>query len=124
MEVSENEIQELRIFISNLNSKKDCAVIVEGKRDSNALKQIGFTGRLLEFHQFGGLIKFADAVAVYPNLVILMDGDRKGKYLTRRIIEQLQHRTKIDLYFKKKLISITKGKIRFIEELSIYETLI
>ena len=124
MEVSENEIQELRIFISNLNSKKDCAVIVEGKRDSNALKQIGFTGKLLEFHHFGGLIKFADAVAVYPNLIILMDGDRKGKYLTRRIIEQLQHRTKIDLSFKKKLISITKGKIRFIEELSIYETLI
>ncbi len=33
----------------------------------------------------------------------------------------LEHRAKIDLSFKKKLVSITKGKIRFIEQLICYE---
>jgi hypothetical protein len=34
----------------------------------------------------------------------------------------LERRTRIDLSFKRKLVSITKGKIRFIEELSYYES--
>jgi len=34
----------------------------------------------------------------------------------------LERRTKIDLLFKKKLVSITKGKIRFIEQLVCYES--
>jgi 5S rRNA maturation endonuclease (ribonuclease M5) len=54
-------------------------------------------------------------------LIILLDGDRKGRYLTGKIIEQLQHRTKVDLSFKRKLVLITKGKIRFIEQLVCYE---
>ena len=121
MQVTEEEITELRNFINLLNSKDDSVIIVEGKRDSFALKKLGFSGRVLEFHKFGGLIKFVDSVAHYENLIVLFDSDRKGKYLTRRIIEQLQHRTRIDLSFKKKLISITKGKIRFIEQLRCYD---
>jgi len=50
-----------------------------------------------------------------------LDGDRKGRYLTKRIIGLLEHRTKVDLSFKKKLISVTKGKIRFIDQLVCYE---
>ena len=61
------------------------------------------------------------SVAKYKNIILLLDGDRKGRYLTKRIIKLLEHRTKIDLSFKKKLISITKGKIRFIEQLVCYE---
>ena len=124
MQVSEQEILDIRNFISNLNSKNNSVVIVEGKRDSSALKKLGFSGTVLEFHKFGGLNKFVDSVAQYDNLIILFDGDRKGKYLTGKIIEKLQHRTRIDLSFKRKLISITRGKIRFIEQLVCYESLI
>jgi len=122
MKVSEQEIQGIKKFIKNLNSKSKTVVVVEGKRDSAALKSIGYTGTVLEFHRFNGLMKFSDSVASYQSLIILFDGDRKGKYLTGRIIEQLQRRTKIDLSFKKNLVSITKGKIRFIEQLSFYES--
>lgn len=121
MKFSDAEVTEVKNFISILNSKKGSAVIVEGKRDSAALRKLGFGGKLLEFHRFNGLIKFADSVSQYPNLIILFDGDRKGKYLTAKVIEQLERRTNIDLSLKKKLISITKGKIRFIEQLSCYE---
>ncbi len=124
MQISEQEILDIRNFISLLNSKCNSVVIVEGKHDSAALKKLGFSGTVLEFHKFGGLNKFVDSVARYENLIILLDGDRKGRYLTGKIIEKLQHRTRIDLSFKRKLISITRGKIRFIEQLGCYESFI
>jgi len=121
MEFPETEIAEIKKFMDLLNSEKDGVVIVEGKRDSAALVKLGYSGKILEFHRFNGMIKFADSAAKYSRLILLLDGDRKGKYLTKKIIELLEHRTKIDLLFKKKLVSITKGKIRFIEQLVCYE---
>ena len=121
MEFPENEIADVKKFVSLLNSQKNCAVVVEGKRDSAALVKLGYSGKILEFHKFNGMIKFADSAARYRKLILLLDGDRTGKYLTKKIIDLLEHRTKIDLLFKKKLVSITKGKIRFIEQLVCYE---
>jgi len=122
VEFPENEIAEIKKFIDLLNSEKDSIVIVEGKRDSAALVKLGYSGKILEFHKFNGMIKFADSAAKYRKLILLLDGDRKGRYLTKKIIELLERRTKIDLLFKKKLVSITKGKIRFIEQLVCYES--
>ena len=122
MEFPESEIVEIKKFMDSLNSQTNCAVVVEGKRDTAALVKLGYSGKILEFHRFNGMIKFADSAAKYSRLILLLDGDRKGKYLTKKIIELLEHRTKIDLLFKKKLVSITKGKIRFIEQLVCYES--
>jgi len=122
VEFPENEIAEIKKFIDLLNSEKDGVVIVEGKRDSAALIKLGYSGKILEFHRFNGMVKFADSAAKYHKIILLLDGDRKGRYLTKKIIELLEHRTKIDLLFKKKLVSITKGKIRFIEQLVCYES--
>jgi len=124
VQTSAQEIQELRSFISTLNLQTNSVVVVEGKRDSVALKKIGYAGVILEYHKFGGLIKFVDSVAQYESVIILLDGDRKGRYLTGKIIFQLERRTRVDLSFKKKLVSITKGKIRFIEQLVCYESLV
>ena len=122
MEFPESEIAEIKKFMNLLNSQKDSVVIVEGKRDSAALIKLGYSGKILEFHKFNGMIKFTDSAAKYRKIILLLDGDRKGKYLTKKIIELLERRTKIDLLFKKKLVSITKGKIRFIEQLVCYES--
>jgi len=122
MEFPESEIAEIKKFINLLNSQKDGVVVVEGKRDSAALIKLGYSGKILEFHKFNGMIKFADSAAKYHKIILLLDGDRKGRYLTKKIIELLERRTKIDLLFKKKLVSITKGKIRFIEQLVCYES--
>ena len=122
MEFPETEIVEIKKFMDSLNSQTNCVVVVEGKRDAAALVKLGYSGKILEFHRFNGMIKFADSAAKYSRLILLLDGDRKGKKLTKKIIDLLEHRTKIDLLFKKKLVSITKGKIRFIEQLVCYES--
>lgn len=124
MQVTDQEINEIKKFVSELNLMKESVVIVEGKRDSSALKKIGFSGKVLEFHRFGGMIDFVDSVARHEKLILLFDGDRKGKYLTGKTVHLLQRRTNVDLSFKRKLTSITKGKIRFIEQLVFYESLV
>jgi len=120
--VTEQEIIELKNFIFELNSMKDSVVVVEGKRDSIALKKLGYSGKVLEFHKFGGMIDFADSVSKHKRLIILFDRDKKGRMLTGKTIQLLQRRTKIDLSFKKRLREITKGKIMFIEQLVCYES--
>ena len=124
MILTEEEIQDLRNFVELLNSQKKSVVVVEGKRDSFALKKIGVTRKILEYHKFGGMINFVDSVAKHENLIFLFDGDRKGKQLTCRAIQLLQRRTSVDLTFKRKLTRITKGKIRFVEQLICFESII
>jgi 5S rRNA maturation endonuclease (ribonuclease M5) len=122
--VTEQEIHEIRNFVFQLNLMKDSVVVVEGKRDASALKKLGFAGQIIEFHRFGGIVNFADYVARYEKLIILFDRDKKGRYLTGKTIQLLQRRTKIDLSFKRRLTLITKGKIRFVEQLVCYESYI
>jgi len=121
MKITASEIEGMKNFIALLNSKKDSIVVVEGKRDSAALEKLGFSGKICEFHSFKGLVKFADSMDSYKQMILLLDLDRKGRYLTSRIISQLEHRIRIDLSFKRKLAMITKGKVRHIEDLSRYE---
>jgi len=120
--VTEQEIHDLKKFVFQLNLMKDSVVVVEGKNDAIALKKIGFSGRIIEFHKFGGVVNFADSVAHYQKLIILFDRDRKGRHLTGKTIQILERRIKIDLSFKRKITAITKGKIRFVEQLVCYES--
>jgi 5S rRNA maturation endonuclease (ribonuclease M5) len=120
--VTEQEIHDVKKFVFQLNLMKDSVVVVEGKMDANALKNIGFSGKIIEFHKFGGIVNFVDAVAKYEKLIILFDRDRKGRHLTRKTIQLLERRIKIDLSFKKKLVSITKGKVKYVEQLICYES--
>jgi 5S rRNA maturation endonuclease (ribonuclease M5) len=54
-------------------------------------------------------------------IILLLDMDRTGKYLTSKILTQLQHKgNNVNLFYKKKLSRITNGKIRHIEELATY----
>ena len=84
MEFPESEIAEIKKFMDLLNSQKDSVVVVEGKRDSAALMKLGYSGKILEFHKFNGMIKFTDSAAKYRKIILLLDGDRKGKYLTKK----------------------------------------
>jgi 5S rRNA maturation endonuclease (ribonuclease M5) len=101
VEISGDEISDLRDFIVSLNCATESVIVVEGKRDSAALKSLGYSQQILEFHRFGGMTRFADSV-----------------------IEQLERRTRIDLSYKKRLMHITKGRISAIEELSQYEKIL
>ncbi len=114
------EISRVKDFVKSINSRHNSIIVVEGKRDEDALKKLGCSGRICQFHSFKGLIKFADSMPKYNNLILLLDSDRNGRYLTKRIIAQLQHRMTIDLSFRKELTIVTKGKVKNVEDLFMY----
>ena len=122
MKIETQDISKMYEFVKSLNSTHDSIVVVEGKRDEDALKKLGYRGKICQFHSFKGLVKFADHMPKYKNLILLLDSDRKGRYLTKRIISQLQHRMTVDLSYRKELTAITKGRIKNVEDLSIYVT--
>jgi 5S rRNA maturation endonuclease (ribonuclease M5) len=112
-------IKDINDFVLSLNaeSSKNSIVIVEGKRDMEALYYLGYNGNIKAYHHYRGTTNFVDHCAVnYKKLILLMDSDKKGKIITKKILSQLNGRI-IDLNYKKKLLQITKGKIKKIEEI-------
>jgi 5S rRNA maturation endonuclease (ribonuclease M5) len=113
-------IERLRGFIGMLNeeSERGSVVVVEGKRDAQALSSIGFTGNPAVFHHFKGISDFIDNHS-NRKIILLLDMDRTGKYLTSKLARQLQARmSSVSLGYKKTLVKITNGKVRHVEELS------
>jgi 5S rRNA maturation endonuclease (ribonuclease M5) len=112
----------VREFIESLNNecKAGAIVIVEGRKDGIALREIGFKGEILVYNNFKGIINFVDHVSRKGRKVILLlDRDRKGKSLTSKILKKLEILCPHDsLYYKKKFVKITHGKIMCIENLS------
>jgi 5S rRNA maturation endonuclease (ribonuclease M5) len=95
-------------------------VIVEGKKDVEALCYIGFKGNIKAYHHFRGATNFVDHCTMnYKKIILLLDSDRKGKIITKKIISQLNGKD-IDLTYNKKLQRITKGRIKKIEEIKTY----
>jgi 5S rRNA maturation endonuclease (ribonuclease M5) len=112
-------IKDIDDFILSLNveSNRNSIVIVEGKRDIEALYYLGYKGNIKAYHHYRGTTNFVDQCALnYKKLILLMDSDKKGKIITKKILSQLNGRT-IDLNYKKKLLQITKGRIKKIEEI-------
>jgi 5S rRNA maturation endonuclease (ribonuclease M5) len=112
----------VREFIESLNNecKAGAIVIVEGRKDEIALREIGFNGEILVYNNFKGIINFVDYVSRKGRKVILLlDRDRKGRSLTSKILKKLDILCPHDsLNYKKKFVKITHGKIMCIENLS------
>lgn len=112
-------------FIRTLNheSENGSIIVVEGKRDSEALTKLGFIGEVTVYNRFKGVLDFVDSHQMTDKKVILLlDMDRTGKYLTSRLVSLLQQRGgNVNLTYKKKLYEITNGKVRHIEEIGSYQ---
>lgn len=117
-------IEKLRSFVGQLNDEceKGSVVVVEGRRDAEALSSIGFTGNPAVFHNFKGVADFVDAHDHKDRkIILLLDMDRTGKYLTGRLVSQLQtRRNNVTLFYKHLLARITNGKVRHVEDLTIF----
>ncbi len=112
-------IYDINRFIHLLNNESilDSIVIVEGKKDKEALKYLGFKGNITTYHSFKGTTHLIDHfLGKYKRLILLLDSDKKGKAITTKILSQLNGRY-VDLNYKKRFLNITKGKVKKIEEI-------
>ena len=126
--MDEATIAQLRNFVDRLNteSKKGSVIVVEGKRDVEALTRIGCTGHVMALSRFKGINNFVDSqCAIDRKIILLLDMDRTGKYLTSKLMKQLQSRGgNVCLFYKKSLARISNGKVRHVEDLISYAPLL
>ncbi|MBM3897110.1 MAG: topoisomerase [Thaumarchaeota archaeon] len=118
--IVDDDIQEVVLFVKNLNSDAEngSLVVVEGKRDKEALQSLGFRGSVTMLCHNGGIKRLIESAGLYRKTILLLDLDKEGRSLTGRAGRMLQGRITIDLSYRKELGAIAKGRIRHIEELS------
>ena len=122
--IDQDEVQNLQKFVNMLNeeSNNGAVVVVEGKRDVSALLSVGFNGNVVTLNNFKGVNGLVDNLDKVSKVILMLDMDPKGKYLTHKILKLLQYKGKnVDMFYKRKLAEITKGKVRQIEEIMIYK---
>jgi 5S rRNA maturation endonuclease (ribonuclease M5) len=122
--IDNTTIDGLHEFIDMLNEEAEygSVIVVEGKRDVEALNRIGFKGNITILNHFKGITDFVDNhCQIRKKIILLLDMDRTGKHLTSKLVSQLQHKgNNVNLFYKKALAKITNGKIRQVEELAAY----
>ena len=93
------------------------AVLVEGKRDAEAVRGLGYRGGLATVSSVGRL--GAAAFAPARKVVILTDLDREGRTLASRYIKLLSHEgIRTSLSERRRLRVSSRGTFRHIENLS------
>ena len=107
-----------------VESTKDCPVVVEGKKDSQALKQLGIKGKIITAKTSGK--SFLDVIVEIERqrcqrLVLLLDFDRRGEELTKRLTRHLETaQIKANTNYWKELRALVGGDLKDIEGLPTY----
>jgi len=61
-------------------------VVVEGKKDALALRELGLSGEIIKLHGGKNLYDFCeDLISRFDRVILLMDWDRKGEELTKAL---------------------------------------
>lgn len=72
-------------------ANKKVPVIVEGKKDSTALRKLGISGEIITLHRGNNLYEFCEEIAEsFHKVIILLDWDEKGEALYRILTNNLK----------------------------------
>jgi len=121
-------MEKVQFLIEKLiaDSAKDCLIIVEGQKDYRALRQLGIPGRILTAKT--SRKSFLDLTAEIekhssPQLILLLDFDRRGKELTNRLVRQLETmRVKTNKAYWEELQMLIGRDVKDIEGIPAYIT--
>ena len=82
-----NDSRMAGVALLNEESEKGSVIVVEGRRDAEALSRVGFTGNPAVFHHFKGIAHFVDNHdSIGKKIILLLDMDRTGRHLTSRLV--------------------------------------
>ena len=89
---------ELKNLVEKMNTEISC-VVVEGRKDKEALVRIGYKGRIIYVDRFK---------KSKGKVTILTDFDREGKEIAKRITKSLGEKN-IDRFFRNEFRKILKS---------------
>lgn len=119
----EERLEQIELLIKELReaSKQGAIILVEGRKDERALRDLGIEGRVI-FASRLPLLQLSDQVANDgAEIIVLTDWDRKGDLLAERVSRYLLALGHVsNLRIRIKLSSLIKKDVREIESLPSY----
>ncbi len=118
--LSEDILEKIEALISQAKIENyNTPILVEGRKDREALRLLGFRGVILLLNKGKSLSALADSIAMkYEKIIILTDWDKKGNYLAERMKALLEDDdVECDMEFRRKLSSLLGSHITTVEEL-------
>ncbi len=109
--------------LEEMKRESDCGavIVVEGKNDVSALRNLGISGTI-KSPSGQSLLHFADMLAYGHNsVIILTDWDHKGDELSSRLATYLQlHGTTTDTALRARLKKLVRKDIKDVQGLDTY----
>ncbi len=110
LEVLEKMLKELR------EENITVPILVEGDKDTAALRRLGMNGTIVSVNVGMSLISFCDMIArQYTEIILLMDWDRRGGHICHTIRKNLEGRVRCNLKYRE--IIAKHAMIRTVEGL-------
>jgi 5S rRNA maturation endonuclease (ribonuclease M5) len=101
-----------------VESDSGTVVIVEGRKDQEALRRLGLTGPILSFKNSGRVLNDFLSQICAKKVILLTDFDREGTDLSARMAKELaQLRIKTDDVVRRQLGSLVKQDVKTVEGL-------
>jgi 5S rRNA maturation endonuclease (ribonuclease M5) len=117
------DLEALEELIASLldASYKGAAIIVEGRRDLQALRALGLPGPVIMASRRSALDLAEDAARSYPQIILLTDWDSKGDEMCKTIDYHLRSvGSRPDKEIRSRLKKLVKKEIKDVESLSQY----
>ncbi|RMG05646.1 MAG: topoisomerase [Nitrospirae bacterium] len=113
------DIKTLESLIEKLiEANSTIPVVVEGKRDRDALRMLGAQGEIITIHSGSTLYEFSEKlIKRYPEVILLTDWDKKGELLYGKLASLLRGSYEGHEHIRKELIRLTNSLIKEVEEL-------
>jgi len=122
----EEKLEKILHILNDLASElaKGTPIIVEGKRDVEALNELEVKGDYITaMNRSENLLELLSEVEKYgkDEVILLMDFDQKGRELTRYVMRHLENmKIKPNVIFWKEISSLLRRDIKDIEGLPAY----
>ena len=107
-------VREIIEYLHEIN--ETIPIIVEGKKDASALRQLGIEGRIIKLHTGKNLYDFCDDISRnFERVVLLLDWDKTGENLSRIVSGHLKGHWEEFSSFRKVLKVLCQKDINDIE---------
>jgi 5S rRNA maturation endonuclease (ribonuclease M5) len=112
MRSDEERLEHLEKAIERLRDVAETGtVLVEGTKDQAALEWLGVGGDIVRLHRGRALAAVLDDLAARPPpVVVLLDWDRTGTALARKVERQLQGHVALDLDCRRRIAEACRAK--------------
>jgi 5S rRNA maturation endonuclease (ribonuclease M5) len=109
--------ERLREVLESLyEANKLVPVIVEGRRDANALRRLGLVGEIITLHRGKGIYEFCQHIdANHHKAILLLDWDREGENLFKRLGRNLSGHWEEFSIFREALKALCQKDIKDVE---------